>query len=146
MIPKIIHYCWFDHNPFNHKVQMCMETWHRLLPDYQFYFWNEANSPMNHPFVREAYKAKRYAFVADYVRIWALYNYGGVYLDTDMYVIKSFDNLLLKNSFICYQEVESININFCVVGCESKAAWIKELLDVYDSINYDDKIVQKLGY
>ena len=105
MIPKIIHYCWFGPKPFSRTVKKCLKTWHKHLSDYEFCFWNEQtcatyaeqhhlSNPMEHPFVQSAYKAQKYAFVADYVRFWALYHIGGIYLDTDMYVLRSFTPLL----------------------------------------------------
>ena len=70
MIPKIIHYCWFGNAPLPSTAHKCLESWKKYLPEYEIILWNEENSPMKIPFVRDAYKAKKYAFVADYVRIW----------------------------------------------------------------------------
>ena len=72
MIPKKIHYCWFGPKPFPKLVKECLATWKEHFPDYEFYLWNETNSPMDVAFVKEAYSAKKYAFVSDYVRFWAL--------------------------------------------------------------------------
>ena len=117
MIPKIIHYCWFGPKAYSQTVRKCMVTWKRHLSDYRFCLWNEqtcANyaathgvpNPMEHPFVQSAYRAKKYAFVADYVRFWALYYMGGVYLDTDMYVVRSFDALLDAEFFGGWETAE----------------------------------------
>lgn len=95
MIPKIIHYCWFGRGPMPKVVTWCIESWKRKCPDYEIKLWNEDNFDVNSvPFVQQAYAMKKWAFVADYVRIYALYHEGGIYLDSDEYVIKNFDNLL----------------------------------------------------
>lgn len=86
MIPKIIHYIWFGPRPYPEKVKKCIASWGKYLPDYELKLWNEETFNIDKAcdFVRQAYAAKKYAFVSDYVRLWALYNYGGVYLDTDI--------------------------------------------------------------
>ena len=95
MIPKIIHYCWFGGNPLPEDAQKCIASWKKYLPGYEIKEWNESNFDVNCcPYVSEAYQAKKYAFVSDYVRVYALYNYGGIYLDTDVEVKKSFNNFL----------------------------------------------------
>lgn len=117
MIPKIIHYCWFGPKAYPRIVRQCMATWHKHLPGYEFMLWNEQScatyavehglfNPMEHPFVVSAYKAKKYAFVADYVRFWALYYVGGVYLDTDMYVVRSLMRCLRRSSFVVGETAE----------------------------------------
>ena len=93
MISKIIHYCWFGGNPKPELVERCMESWHRCMPDWTYMEWSESNfdiaaAPL---YVRQAYEAKKYAFVSDYVRLWALEQYGGVYMDVDFEVYKAFD-------------------------------------------------------
>lgn len=134
-----------------------METWQKYLPDYQFMLWSEENSPMNHPFVSSAYAAKKYAFVADYVRFWALYNYGGVYLDTDMYVVKCFDPLL-DNYFFSAWEIEpkiattdrtisAIScgaLGTCALGACALEAEVKEILNEYDKLVFDESDIEKL--
>jgi len=98
VIPKIIHYCWFGRNPYPEKVQKCIESWKQTLFGYEFMLWNEDNFDIESiDFVSDAYKSKRYAFVSDYVRVYALQTYGGIYLDTDIEVIKTFDDLLNNN-------------------------------------------------
>lgn len=97
-IPKIIHYCWFgkdkngNRNIKSKMILDCISSWQKFLPDYQIIEWSEDNFDINiHPYTKMAYNNKKWAFVTDYVRLYALKKYGGVYLDTDMYIIKSFD-------------------------------------------------------
>lgn len=95
MIPKIIHYCWFGNNKKSESTLKYIQGWKDKLPDYQFMEWNESNFDIECcKYVSQAYKAKRFAFVADYARLKALYEYGGIYLDTDVEVVKSFNKLL----------------------------------------------------
>lgn len=98
--------------------------------------WNEDNSPMNVPFVREAYRARQYAFVADYVRFWALYNHGGVYLDTDMFVVKSMDELLRHRCFIGQESPASGSLSGGVIGCQRGHGFVKTILDKYDALGF----------
>lgn len=106
MIPKIIHYCWFGNAPKPKLIQNCIETWKNRLPDYQIKEWNETNFDFNMaPFCKEAYEAKKWAFVADYCRIYALYTEGGIYMDTDIMVLRSFDEFL-KYSFFSSHEYQ----------------------------------------
>lgn len=89
MIPKIVHYIWFGGNSYSEKIQHCIDSWHKYLPDYEFMLWNEETFDVNSVrFTKEAYENKKWAFVSDYVRVYALYNYGGFYLDTDVEVLK----------------------------------------------------------
>lgn len=107
MIPKVIHYCWFGGNPLPKSAQKCIASWRKYLPDYEIKEWNESNFDVNIiPYTAEAYKAKKYAFVSDYVRFWILYKYGGLYFDTDVEVIKNMDDIIAKGPFM---------------GCENEA-------------------------
>ena len=88
-IPKVIHYCWFGGNPLPEMALKCIESWKKFLPDYEIKEWNEKNFDLNIcEYVKEAYQAKKWAFVSDYARFWILYHEGGVYFDTDVEVIK----------------------------------------------------------
>ena len=89
MIPKIIHYIWFGGKPYSEKIQHCIDSWEKILPDYEFKLWNEESFDIESvPFTKEAYELKKWAFVSDYVRVWALQKFGGWYLDTDVEVLK----------------------------------------------------------
>lgn len=101
MIPKVIHYCWFGRNPLPDSAERCISSWRKFFPDYEVKEWNEDNFDVNIiPYTKEAYEAKKYAFVSDYARIWILYNYGGLYFDTDVEVIKSMDDIVARGPFM----------------------------------------------
>ena len=101
MIPKKIHYCWFGGNPLPDLAVKCIDSWKKFFPDYEIKEWNESNFDLNIcDYVKEAYEAKKWAFVSDYARFWILYHEGGLYFDTDVEVIKSFDDILSKGGFM----------------------------------------------
>ena len=134
MIPKIIHYCWFGENPMSPLIQECIKSWHRYLPDWEFILWNEDNSPLEHDFVKKALKDKKYAFVADYVRCHALYEYGGVYLDTDMELIKDISTLLNNDFFAAYEDSDQDKVSCGVIGCIKGHQILKLVLDFAEEI------------
>lgn len=130
MIPKIIHFCWLSRDEYPDKIKMCLESWKKKLPDYEIKLWNAQNFDVNcSNWTRNAFEKKQYAFVSDYVRFFALYNYGGIYLDSDIEVKKSFDDLLDKKFFFGY-EYEGLP-EAAVVGAEKGLDWIKQCLDWY---------------
>ena len=95
VIPKIIHYCWFGGNELSELAKKCISSWRKYCPDYEIIEWNESNFDINLcQYVREAYKEKKWAFVSDYARFWILYNFGGIYMDTDVELITSIDGLV----------------------------------------------------
>ena len=103
MIPKKIHYCWFGGNPLPDSVKNCIDSWKKFCPNYEIIEWNESNYDVHKiPYISEAYKNKKYAFVSDYARLDIIYNEGGFYLDTDVELIKSLDNLSLSNLACSY--------------------------------------------
>lgn len=100
MIPKVIHYCWFGNKPIPHDLRVCMNTWRKVLPDYTWKCWNERNFDVNRwPWTREAYREGAMAFVADYVRLYALYHEGGIHMDTDVWMKKPFGDMLQHGFF-----------------------------------------------
>lgn len=100
MIPKIIHYCWFGKKELPELAKKCISSWKNFLFDYEIREWNESNFDVNQiPYTAEAYKCKKYAFVSDYARFKIMYDYGGIYFDTDVEVIKPLDNIIDKGSF-----------------------------------------------
>ena len=101
MIPNVIHYCWFGHNPLPESAVKCINSWRRFFPEYEIKEWNESNFDVNAiPYTQQAYNAKKYAFVSDYARFWILYKYGGLYFDTDVEVIKPMDDIIERGPFM----------------------------------------------
>ena len=109
MIPKIIHYCWFGDKELPKLAKKCLASWKKYCPDYQIKCWNESNFDVNsNQYVKEAYENKKYAFVTDYVRLYALYNFGGVYMDTDVEVIKNIDDFLNCKGFSSFESTNLV--------------------------------------
>lgn len=134
MIPKIIHYCWFGHNPYPEKVAYCIESWKRQLPDYEFKLWNEESFDLSvSKFVQQAYEAKKYAFVSDYVRVYALYNEGGIYLDTDIEVKKTFNSLLDKRLLLGTDDEGALT---AFMAAEKGHVYFGELLRYYNQMSF----------
>lgn len=132
MIPRIIHYCWFGRGEMPQLVKDCIASWHHLMPDWEYKLWNEDNFDVNSvPYVKEAYENKVYAFVSDYVRLWALSNEGGLYLDTDVKVFKSFDKLLEYNAFAGFEGSKHQPVGTCVMASEAHGEWVSEMLEAY---------------
>ncbi len=136
MIPKKIHYCWLSNDPFPEIIQMCIDSWKTNLPDYEFILWDKNRFPLDKClWVKQAYEAKRFAFAADYIRLYALATEGGIYLDSDVEVIKSFDGLLELPYFIC-KENSPQGIEAATIGAEPGCEWIKKCLDYYKNKNF----------
>jgi len=135
-IPKIIHYCWFGPNPLGKLHKKCIKSWNKHLFDFEIKLWNEQNSPMDHPFVKAAYEAEKYAFVADYVRLWALYREGGIYLDTDMLLLKSLNVFLPNNVFLGYEAKNKISAG--IIGSIPNSLFIRNSLMFYDNLLFDE--------
>lgn len=133
MIPKIIHYCWFGKGKYPSLLSTCIETWHKTLHDFEFVCWNEDTFDIDSiPFVKKAYEDKKWAFVSDYARLKALYDFGGVYLDTDIEIIKDFSSLLSSDLFFTsYTEGGLISTSF--ICCPPKHPFIKLVLDYYEN-------------
>jgi mannosyltransferase OCH1-like enzyme len=109
-IPKKIHYCWFGNNPLPEEYKKNIESWKKYMPDYEIIQWNESNYDVNKiPYTRYAYENKKWAFVTDYARLDIIYNYGGIYLDTDVEVLKSFDKLLDNDAFMGVENGNYVN-------------------------------------
>ena len=134
-IPKKIHFCWFGGNEFNDLVQKCIDSWKQYLPEYEFKLWNEENFDINSvEYVKQAYESKKWAFVSDYVRLWALYNDGGIYLDTDVEVIKSLDELLDNEIFVGFES--KYTIGTAIIGAKKNNEFIREFLEFYKNRSF----------
>ncbi|WP_018710440.1 glycosyltransferase family 32 protein [Phocaeicola barnesiae] len=137
MIPKIIHYCWLSGDPYPEKIKYCIESWKKFLPDYELILWDLNRFDINSSiWVKEAFEVKKYAFAADYIRLYALYNYGGIYLDTDVEVLRSFDSLLDLPYFIGKENTPH-GIEAAVLGAEKGINWIKDCLDYYQNKHFN---------
>lgn len=134
-IPKTIHYCWFGKGKKSKLFKKCIKTWRNVLPDYEIIEWNEENFDINsNLYVKQAYNAKKYEFVSDYVRMYVLYNYGGIYMDTDVEVLKPLNKFLNYTAFIGFEEDK-----FCgtsIIGSEKENVMIKKFLDSYNDISF----------
>jgi mannosyltransferase OCH1-like enzyme len=136
MIPPLIHYCWFGGNPLPEKAQKCITSWKKYFPGHEIREINETNYDVHKiPYTSETYGAKKYAFVSDYARFDTLYQYGGIYFDTDVEVIKSFDNIISAGPFLGMETAGRINPG---LGCALSAGMpiVREILDQYGSLRY----------
>lgn len=132
-IPKVIHYCWFGKNPLPELTLKCIESWKKYLPDYQIIEWNENNFDVNIcPYVKEAYEASKFAFVSDYARFYILYNYGGIYIDVDVEVIKPIDKFLEHEAFAGFESKKHVAPGL-ILGAKKGNKIIKEILDSYSN-------------
>lgn len=136
MIPKIIHYCWFGRNPLPKLAKKCIRSWKKFCPDYEIREWNEDNFNISSAplYVRQAYEAKKWAFVTDYVRLYAIFNIGGVYMDTDVEVIQPIDAFLNNRAFSGFESEKYVQTG--IMASEKGHELIKELLDEYDSAHF----------
>ena len=131
MIPKIIHLCWLSGDPYPEKIAKCISTWKKHLPDYEIMIWDTDRFDVNSlHWTKEAFEAERYAFVADYIRFYAVYNYGGIYLDSDVEVLKSFDDMLNLPYFVGEESMEA-NLEVAIFGAEKGTQWVKDAMDYY---------------
>lgn len=158
MIPKVIHYCWLSDEPFPEKIQACMDSWKKVMPDYEWKLWSTKNFDIEHsvPYVKEAFANRKWAFVADYIRLYALYTEGGIYLDSDVKILKRFDEFLHHSFFssmeyhafqveqehslekidknghrIVDEYINGIQIQAAVMGAEKGCPFVGEVLDWY---------------
>lgn len=130
-IPHIIHYCWFGREQKNDLIRKCMKSWSTYCPNYTLMEWNEDNSDFcKCKYAMQAYESKKWAFVSDYVRLVALYKHGGIYLDTDVELLQSMDELVDKyEAFVGY--AENLFIGTATIACAPNNQWIKMLIDEY---------------
>lgn len=137
MIPKIIHYCWFGHNPLPPLAEKCIKGWKKRCPDYEFMEWNEdtfdlASAPL---YVRQAYDAKKWAFVTDYIRLHVVYEHGGIYLDTDVELIRSPNALLKYSAFFGFEDDTYVNTGLGF-GAEKSTPVLYEMMADYQDIPF----------
>lgn len=144
MIPKTIHYCWFGRNPLPESAIKCMESWKKFFPDYEIREWNEDNFDVDIiPYTKDAYEAKKYAFVSDYARFWILEKFGGLYFDTDVEVIKSMEDIIAEGAFLGAEidgkkkkgEYPKVAPGLCI-GAYAHMSFYQEILKRYDNLNF----------
>lgn len=131
MIPKIIHYCWLSNDPIPDSLMKCMNSWKKILPDYKLIHWDfKRFDKSSSLWVSQAFDNKKYAFAADYIRLYALYHYGGIYLDMDVEVLKSFDPFLSLQTMLCWQK-DIGGLEVAAFGAPKEAQWVKDCLEYY---------------
>ncbi len=135
MIEKKIHYCWFGRGEMKPLMKKCLKSWKKYCPDYEIIEWNEDNFDVNSTvWTQQAYEAKKYAFVSDYVRLKVLYEHGGVYMDTDVEVVKPIDEFLSHEVFCGFESFDGINTG--IIGAVPQNNVIKRWLEHYDGLSY----------
>jgi len=133
MIPKIIHYCWLSNDPIPQDLQNYMASWKKYLPEYEFIHWNFERFPKGKSkWVDDAFNNKKYAFAADYIRLYALYNYGGIYLDMDVEVLKPYGDMLNLSTMIGFENSKGQGLEVAAFGVEKHSPWVKMCLEHYD--------------
>ena len=136
MIPKIIHYCWFGQKPLTELALKCIMSWKKFLPDYEIKEWNENNFDVNQiPYTKQAYQSKKYAFVSDFARFKIMYEYGGIYFDTDVEIIRPLDCIINKGSFWGLEHANKKILCNPGLGfaCPPGLDLCKEMIDYYKS-------------
>lgn len=133
MIPKKIHYVWVGGNKKPKNILKCMKTWKKHLKNYEIIEWSESNFDINsHPYLKAAYKAKKWAYVSDFIRMSVIYKYGGIYLDTDVIVLDNFDKYINNKAFVGY---ENPDYPFTAVfGAQKGHPFVKKILQYYDTL------------
>ncbi len=138
MIPKTIHYCWFGRNPLPSLAVKCLESWKKYLPEYELKEWNEDNFPLEKfQFAQEALENKKFAFVSDVCRLYALKMEGGIYMDTDVEVLKSLNVFLKKTAFSGFENDDFVPTG--IMASEKGGKWVTELLSYYDNRSFIKK-------
>lgn len=143
MIPKRIHYCWFGGNEMPEEAKACVASWRKYCPDCEIVRWDETNFDVNCcDYVREAYAARKWAFVSDYARFMILYEHGGVYFDTDVELIKPLEPIIARGAFMGLEQSGGVENSYCDVapglglGSEAGTPFFREMLDYYESIHF----------
>lgn len=135
MIPKIIHYCWFGRGEMPELAIKCIDSWKKYLPDYQYKLWNEDNFDLDmFPYTREAYDNRKFAFVTDVVRLYALYTEGGIYMDTDVEVIRPLDEFLHHTAFSGFENAHDVPTG--IMASEKHGKWVKDNLSYYENKHF----------
>lgn len=135
MIPKKIHYCWYGGNELPELAKFCIESWKKYCPDYEIIRWDESNTDLQeNDYIREAFEAKKWAFITDYVRLNVLYKYGGIYMDTDVELLRNLDDYLNYEAFSGFEN--STQIPTGIMSAEKGHPFFRELLSYYDNRHF----------
>lgn len=146
MIPKKIHYCWFGEKKIPKELKKYIKTWKKYCPDYEIILWNEDNFDIKCcKFVEDAYIAKKWAFVSDYARLKIIYDEGGIYLDTDVELLKNLDDLLVNENFFPIQQSQNICATGLGFGAIKGSKVIEQLLSVYENTTFDKENLEKIA-
>lgn len=140
MIPKKIHYCWFGGNPLDETSQRCIASWKSYFPDYEIIQWDESNFDISQmKFMEQAYHAKKWAFVSDVARLLIIYQHGGIYFDTDVEVIRSFDPILRRSAdgFLAYEKLNCVSTGLGF-AMPAKHPLLEELLRIYATLDFEE--------
>lgn len=134
MIPKRIHYCWFGGAKLPKLAKKCIKSWKKYCPDYEIVEWNEGNYDISAAplYVQQAYEAKKWAFVTDYVRLQVVYDYGGIYMDTDVELVKTLDGLLDNVAYFGFESIRTINTGLGF-GAQKGTSILKDIMEHYHS-------------
>jgi len=136
MIPKVIHYCWLSGEKYPELVLRCIDSWRHVLPDYEFCLWDSSRFDVGSSvWVKEAVECGKYAFASDYIRLFALYHFGGIYLDCDVEMLRGFDDLLELPYFVG-KENSKHGIEAAVIGAEKGCEWIGKCLEYYGNRHF----------
>lgn len=135
-IPKIIHYCWFGGAPKPESVLKCIDSWKKYCPDFEIREWTEKDFDVSQNlYTKQAYDAKAWGFVPDYIRLWIIYNHGGIYFDTDVQVLKSFDPLLMNKAFAGFEKNTGNYVNLGQgFGAEARNPIIAQNMHFYEGL------------
>ncbi len=158
MIPKVIHYCWFSGEEMPQIIKNCIDSWHRYMPDYEYRLWDmESIRGIDIPFVREALECRKWAFAADYVRVWAVEKYGGIYIDSDVEMLGSLDRFLSDRMFIGRESKPIVTLgrpwmifSSHIFGAESHHPFLRDCLNYYEcrrfKLSDNDRLPEGLRY
>ena len=141
MIPKIIHYCWFSGDKYPKLVKKCLKSWKKIIPDYEFRLWDSNSFDFNSiPFVKQAYENKKWAFVSDYIRFYALYHFGGIYLDSDVLIQSRFDDWHNYSFFTGIEtrnkEYKNFWLEAAIIGSTAGNDIVREIMKFYENTNF----------
>jgi hypothetical protein len=153
MIPKKIHWCWLSGDPLPKNLQRCVDSWKRIMPDYEIILWDTKRFDIHSvKFVEEAYNARKWAFAADYIRQYALYTEGGIYLDSDVKVFRRFDDFLHHSAFSAVEYTPKViplrntanphlgyAIQAAVIGAEKGNEYVKKCMEYYHTADFDPR-------